>query len=156
MDKVKEAHLSANTSQNFSLVWMRFLVSTGPTSHLSSFVSMWYNYFILTKYWNVWSVLKSSMKQNCKPLSKCRWPAPTKNFPKQQIISRTEQRYISRTAINGNKTDTRLDLFIASWITTHLLCSSCRSTSVSTGTSNNQILCTKSGMLWSAYVTLVW
>jgi len=30
--------------------FMRFLASTGPTSHLSTLVSMWYNYFILTKY----------------------------------------------------------------------------------------------------------
>jgi len=56
------------------------------------------------------------MKQNCKPLSKRRWPAPTKNYPKQQIISRTEQRYVGRTAVKGNTTDTRLDQFIVSWI----------------------------------------
>ena len=40
----------------------------------------------------------------------------TINFPKKKNLSRTEQRYVSRTAINVNTTDTRLDLFIASWI----------------------------------------
>jgi len=42
---------------------------------------------------------KFSMKQICKPLLQCRWPATYKNFPKQKNLSRTEQCYISRTAI---------------------------------------------------------
>jgi len=37
----KEGNLSANTSQNFALVCMRFLAFTGSTSHLLSFVSIW-------------------------------------------------------------------------------------------------------------------
>jgi len=41
--KGKKANLSAETSQHFSLVCMRYLTFTGPTSHLLSFVSMWYN-----------------------------------------------------------------------------------------------------------------
>jgi len=40
VDKVKEENLSANTSQNFTLVCMRFLAFTRSTSHLLSFVSM--------------------------------------------------------------------------------------------------------------------
>jgi len=40
--------------------------------------------------------------------------AAKKNFPKQKDLSRTEQRYIGRTAVKVNTTDTRLDLFIAS------------------------------------------
>ena len=64
-------------------------------------------------------------------------------------------RHVSRTAIKVDTTDTRLDLFIASWITTHLVCSSCRSTSVSTGSSNNRILSIKSGTWWSADITLL-
>jgi len=40
-------------------------------------------------------------------------PQPHKNFPKQKNLSRTEQNYVSRTAIKVNTTDTRLDLFIA-------------------------------------------
>jgi len=43
VDKGKEANLSAKTSQHFSLVCMRYLASTGPTSDLLSFVSMWCN-----------------------------------------------------------------------------------------------------------------
>jgi len=38
MNQQKEANLSANTAQNFVLVCMRFLASTGSTSHLLSFV----------------------------------------------------------------------------------------------------------------------
>jgi len=43
----------------------------------------------------------------------------------KQDLSRTEQRYVCKTAIKVNTTDTRfdsLDLFIASWITTHTDC----------------------------------
>jgi len=43
VDEGKEESLGAKTSQNFSLLCMRFLASTGPTSHFSSFFSMWYN-----------------------------------------------------------------------------------------------------------------
>ena len=97
---------------------------------------------------------KSSVKQNCEPLLKRRLPA-TKNIPKQKNLSRTEVRHVSRTAIKVNTTDNRLDLFIASLISTHLVCSSCRSTSVSTGTANNQILSIKSEAWWSADITLI-
>jgi len=38
MDKEQEANLSANTSQNFAQVCMKFLASTGSTSHRLSFV----------------------------------------------------------------------------------------------------------------------
>jgi len=34
------------------------------------------------------------------PLNETYYPQPTKNFPKQKNLSRTEQRYVSRTAIN--------------------------------------------------------
>jgi len=37
----KGGNLSANTSQKFALVCMRFLVFTGSTSHLLSFISIW-------------------------------------------------------------------------------------------------------------------
>jgi len=37
-------------------------------------------------------MLKSDMKENWRPLSKCRWPV-TNNFPKQKDLSRTEQSY---------------------------------------------------------------
>jgi len=37
----KGGNLSANTSQNFALVCMRFLAFMGSTSHLLSFVSIW-------------------------------------------------------------------------------------------------------------------
>jgi len=96
------------------------------------------------------------MKQNCSLCRNADNPQPIKNFPKQKILSRTKQRYVSRTAIKGNTIDTCLDRFIASWITTHLVCSSCRSTSVSTGVSKNQIPSMKSGTQWSADITLVW
>jgi len=54
------------------------------------------------------------MKQNCRPLSNTDDPQPTKNVPKKKGFSITEQRYVSRTAIKVNTTDTRLDMFIAS------------------------------------------
>jgi len=37
-----------------------------------------------------------------------------KSFKKRKNLWRTEQRYVSRTAINVNTTDTSFDLFIAS------------------------------------------
>jgi len=49
---------------------------------------------------------------------------------KKKVLSRTDQRYVSRTAIKVNTRDTRLDLFIARWITKPLVCSSCRSTAI--------------------------
>ena len=39
--KKKGGNLSANTSQNFALVCMRFFTFTGSTFHLLSFVSIW-------------------------------------------------------------------------------------------------------------------
>jgi len=66
-------------------------------------------------------------------------------FPKQKDLSRTEQRCVRTTAIKINTTDTHLDLFIASWITTHLVCNSCKPTSVLTGTTNNQVPSIKVG-----------
>ena len=50
---------------------------------------------------------------------------------------------VLRTATKVNTTNTRLDLFIASWITTHLICNSCRFTAVCS-TGNNQVLSIKS------------
>ena len=41
-------------------------------------------------------------------------PQPTKNIPKQKDLLRTEQRYIGKTAVKVNTTDTRLDLLFAS------------------------------------------
>jgi len=41
VDKENEANLSRNISRNFALVCMRLLASTGSTSHLFSFFSMW-------------------------------------------------------------------------------------------------------------------
>jgi len=40
-------------------------------------------------------------------------PQSTKNFPEQKNLSRTEQRYVGRTAVKVYMTDTRLDLLIA-------------------------------------------
>jgi len=40
-------------------------------------------------------------------------PLTTKNFPKQKDLSRTEQHYVSRTAIKVNTTGTGLELLIA-------------------------------------------
>ena len=54
------------------------------------------------------------MKQNCKHLLNADYQQSTNNFPKQKSLSRTEQRYVSRTAIQVNTTDIRLDLYIAS------------------------------------------
>jgi len=55
-------------------------------------------------------------------------PQPSKIFTKQADLSRTEQSYVGWTAGKVNTTDTRLDLLIASWITTYFAC--CRSTAV--------------------------
>jgi len=41
-------------------------------------------------------MLKSAIKQNCRPLSKCRWFATNHNFPKQKDLSRTKERYVNR------------------------------------------------------------
>ena len=47
----KEVNLSANTLQNCAMDCMRFLAST---SHLMSFVSIWYSsFFILAKHQNI-------------------------------------------------------------------------------------------------------
>jgi len=89
-------------------------------------------------------MLKSGVKQTAGLCQIADDPQPTKNFPKQKDLSRTEQRCI-RTAIKVNTTDTHLDLFIASWITTHLVCNSCMRTSVLIGTTNNQVPSIKVG-----------
>jgi len=47
VDKEKDEILSVNTSQNFALVCMRFLASTG--SHLLSFASMSWSSFCFDK-----------------------------------------------------------------------------------------------------------
>jgi len=48
-------------------------------------------------------------------------PQPTKYVPKHKDLSRTEQRYVGRSAIKVNTTDTRFDLLIVSLITTQYL-----------------------------------
>ena len=56
-----------------------------------------------------------------KPASLCQKAddsQPTKNVPKQKDNLRTEQRYVGRTAIKINTTDTGIGLLIASCITT--------------------------------------
>jgi len=58
------------------------------------------------------------MLKSASPCQKADELRPTKNVPKQQDVSRIELRYIGRTAIKANTTDTRLHLVIASYITT--------------------------------------
>ena len=81
-------------------------------------------------------------------------PQPTKNFPKQKDLSRTEQCYVGKTAVKVNTTDTRLDLLIASRITTHFVCNTCRSTAVLTVTSNNQAPSIEWDMVESRYIAV--
>jgi len=83
--------------------------------------------------------MKSAMKKNCSPRQMIR---ATKNVPKQKDFSRTEQGYVSRTALEVNTTDTRLDLLIASWITAHI---GCRPSAAWASTTNNQLPSVKSG-----------
>jgi len=52
------------------------------------------------------------------------------SVPKQKDLSRTEQCCVGLTAIGFNVTDTGLDLFIGSWITSHLVWNRWRSTAV--------------------------
>jgi len=66
VDKEKEANLSVDILQHFSLVCMRFSASTLST-YLLSFVSM-----SLSKIFKCVSMLKSTLKQNYTPLSNCR------------------------------------------------------------------------------------
>jgi len=56
-------------------------------------------------------------------------PGPTYNsaatnhkLPKQKDLSRTEQRYVGRTANKVITTDTSVDLFITSFTTIHIGC----------------------------------
>ena len=88
----------------------------------------------------------------CEDMDDPQVPQPNKNFPKP--INLLTLNNVGRTAAKVNRTNTRLDLFIASWITTHLMCNNCRSTGVLTSTSNNQVLSMKSGTLCSADITL--
>jgi len=80
-------------------------------------------------------MLKSSMKKTASLCQNADDLQPTKNFPKQKDLSRTEQRYVGRMA----KTLIRLTLVLTfllpveSPFTTHLVCHSCRSTAVLTG-----------------------
>jgi len=55
-------------------------------------------------------MVKSAMEQNFRPLPKCKLSATNHNFPKQKHLLRTKERYVSRTAIKVNTTDTRFDL----------------------------------------------
>jgi len=124
------------------------------TTNLSSFV-VCFNVVQLILFWQNDRVFRVRLCQNLpwsKTASRCSnadYPQPNKNFPKQKNISRAQQSHVSRTTFKVNRTDTRLHLSFASWITTHIVCSICRCTSVSTGTSNKQILSTKSGTWWS-------
>ena len=93
-------------------------------------------------------MLKSAMKWNCKPLSKFGWPATNEKLSKTEGSFENWTTHVGRTAIKVNTKDTRLDLFIASWITTHFVCNSCRSTAVLNGTSNDQDPSIKSGTWW--------
>ena len=74
----------------------------------------------------------------------------TKSFPTQKGFSRTEQRYVGRTAVKVNRTDTDLDLFTASWITACFVCNSGKSTGALTSSSNNQVPSMKRRRWWSA------
>jgi len=82
------------------------------------------------------------------------YPQPTKNFPKQKIYRELRNVTLAELSSKSIRQTLVFDLFTANWITTHLVCSSCRSTSVSTGTSNNQIQSIKSGKWWKADTTL--
>jgi len=69
VDKEKETNLSANTSQNFVLVFMRFLVSTCSTFIICNLFKCHREFDKIFKC--IISVLKFAMKQNCKRLSSC-------------------------------------------------------------------------------------
>jgi len=103
----------ANTSQNCALVCMRFVASTVSTSHLLSFVSM--SQFC---FWKILKYVILNMLKSASPCKKADERQPTKNSSKQKEVSRTEKPYVGRNAIKANTTDTRLDLDIASYITT--------------------------------------
>ena len=122
MKKEKEG----NASQNCALVGLHVIFGF-HRFNLSSFVIV-SNIIVkfcfdeISKY-VILSILKvASLCQNADD------PQPTKNISKQKNISRTEQRYVSRTAIKVTA-DFCFDLLITSCVTTqYLACNSCRST----------------------------
>ena len=109
--------------------------------NFSSFV-ICFNLVELILFWqkikiSIDSMLKSSMKQNYKLLSKCRWPST------KQVLSTTEWYFenwiaLRRKNCQVNTTDTRFNQLIASWIIAHLVGNNWRSAAVLTDTSDNQ------------------
>ena len=124
--------------------------------NLSSLV-ICFNLVELILFWqnikiSIQSMFKSSMKQNYRLLSKCRWPST------KQELSKTEWYFENWIALRWKKcqvntTDTRLNLFIASWIIAHLVGNNCRSTAVLTDTNDNQVPSIKTGPCGSADTT---
>ena len=145
-------NLRANTSKTFALLCMRFF----HVFNFSSFV-ICFNLVELILFWqnvkiSIESVLKSSLKQNYRLLSKCRWPST------KQVLSTTEWYFenwipLRRKKCQVNTTDTRLNQFIASWIIAHLVGNNWRSIAVLTDTSGNQVPSIKSGTCGSADIT---
>jgi len=98
-------------------------------------------------------VSKSSVKQNCKPLLKCRLPAIN------QKLSKTEESFDSWRHVTLAELPSKLIGQLSrpvltcslrvEWLHTLFVCSICRFTSVSTGTSYKQILSMRSGTWWS-------
>jgi len=78
-------------------------------------------------------------------------PQPTKTLQSRRIFRELNNDMLAELP-SVLTTDTRLDLFIARWITT-LIFNSCRPTAVLIGTSNNQVPSIKSGTWWSVNIT---
>ena len=124
--------------------------------NFSSFV-ICFNLVELILFWqnvkiSIESMLKSSVKQNYRLLSKCRWPST------KQVLSTTEWYFenwiaLRRKKCQVNTTDTRLNQFIGSWIIAHLVGNNWRSIAVLTDTSDNQVPSIKSGPCGSADIT---
>jgi len=136
------------------------LASTGATFDLLSFVSMSWSQFFFDKILKcvISCMLKSAMKQNCKLLSKCRWPKPTKNLQNRRIFRKRNNVTLAELPSKLIRQTLVLTCSLRVVLLHNTLlasCNSCRSTTALTciSNTNSQMRSIKSGRWWSADIT---
>jgi len=144
----KEANLSANISQNFALVCMRFLASTDSTSHDWSFVSIWWSSFCFDKTLKYLVYIKIFHEPKLKAFVKMQM---TRNQPNTFQNRRIFRELNNVTLEEMPSTLIRLTLVLTCSLrveSLHTLFAM-----VLTGTSNNEVQSIESGIWWSADIT---
>jgi len=105
----------------------------------------WQNIKISSQCWNLPCSETAGICQNADD------PQPIKTSQNRTIFR--ELNSVTLEEMQSKLLRQTFDLFIATWITTHLVCNSSRSTALLTDISNNQVPSTKSWICWSADIT---